>query len=271
MANTVINSATYSTASYLKKIYNRREIIITLAARDIKVRYAQTVLGLLWAIIQPLTGVAVFSFFFSYLVNMDTGDIPYSLFAMTGIISWNYFSYIVSNGGTALITSQILIKRVSFPKINILLSKVLVGMVEVAVAFSILLIWMIVVGYPLKSNILLLPVVFFVNIIAGLSIAMWLSALTVRFRDLQHVIPFLLTFGIWFTPVFYPTTLIPDKISFIVYLNPMAGIIESLRYCMLGTAFPGKNHLISMCMLAILFVSSFIYFKNTEKKIADFM
>jgi lipopolysaccharide transport system permease protein len=271
MKTTRIGSETFPISAYLGKVYANRGLISTLAARDIKIRYAQTSLGLLWAIVQPLTGVAIFSFFFSYLVNIDTGNIPYPLIAMTGIVSWNFFSFIVNAAGTSLISSQTLIKKVSFPKISLLLSKVLIGMVELAVSLTILIIWMVVIQYPFSTTILLLPLILLLNTLAGLAIALWLSALTVRVRDLQHLIPFLITFGIWLTPVFYPSTLIPAKFSFIVYLNPMAAIIEWLRYSILGTGMPDARYIAGLLILLALFVSGLYYFKNTEKSIPDYI
>lgn len=268
---TVITARTQSLSEYLKRIFQFRYLIYTLIVRDLKIRFAQTALGWLWAILQPLAGVAVFSFFFTYIVQMDTGDVPYPLVALSGMVAWNYFSYVVNQGSTALVSSQALIKKISFPKIALVVAKSVAGLSDMLLALLILLIWAWIAGKTPEPRLLLLPVIVLFNWTTGLALAIWLSALTVRFRDLQHLIPYLIIFGIWVTPVFYPSTIVPGQFHFLIYLNPMAGVIEMLRYSMLGTALPDPGYLIGLGLVLVLFLSGIAYFKKVETLIPDYI
>ena len=258
-------------SGYIQRLWQYRKLIWTLAIRDIKIRYAQTVLGLIWAALQPLTGVAIFTFFFSYLIQIDTGEIPYPLIAITGLTIWNYFSFIINNGGTALITSQELIKKLNFPKMAIVLSKGIVGLADLGVTIVILLLMILFTAQGISLKIFILPLAICLTAIAGLSLAMWLAASTVRYRDLQHLVPYIVNLGMWLTPVFYPSTLLPDQLKFILYLNPIAAIIQWSRYSLLDVAVPEWQYFYSMLVLAIVFVTGFLYFKNAEKRIPDYI
>jgi lipopolysaccharide transport system permease protein len=271
MSITIITSQTPGLQTYIRRLFRYRGLLVTLIERDFKVRYAQTVLGLLWAVLQPLAGVAIFTFFFSFVIKLDTGDIPYPLIALSGMVSWNYFSFVVNQGSTSLIAAQALIKKVNFPKLHLVLAKAVVGLVEMGIALLILLLWVIFTGRPLSPALLLLPVVVLLNLMTGLSVALWLSALTVKFRDLQHLIPYVITFGIWLTPVFYPSTIIPESLEIVNYFNPMAAVIESLRFCMLGTAAPDPRYVFGIGVMVLLLVSGFLYFKKTEVVIPDYI
>jgi lipopolysaccharide transport system permease protein len=268
---TIITSQTQRFPEYLKKVFRYRYLISTLILRDLKIRYAQTALGWLWAIAQPLAGVAVFSFFFTYIIQIDTGDVPYPLVALSGMVAWNYFSFVINQGSTVLVASQSLIKKISFPKIVLVIAKSFVGLSEMLVTLLILLIWAFVVGRSLDLRMLLLPIIILCNWMTGLALAIWLSALTVRWRDLQHLIPYLITFGIWVTPVFYPSTIVPEQFSFLVYLNPMAGVIEMLRYSMLGIAVPDPRYLMGLVAALFLLLTGLWYFNKIETLINDYI
>jgi lipopolysaccharide transport system permease protein len=268
---TTINSNSISLLSYLRRVNKYRSLIWMLAVREIKIRYAQTILGLIWAAIQPLTGVAIFTFFFSFLAQMDTGEIPYPLVAITGLTCWNYFSFIMNAGGMSLITTQELIKKLSFPKIALVISKVLIGLADLIVTIIILLLMVIIMGQPITLKILLLPLAILISSFCGLSIALWFSASTIRFRDLQHLVPYIANVGMWFTPVLYPTSIFPEKIAFLLYFNPMALAIELARYSLLDVPYPDIRYMYSLLLLLILFTLGIVYFKNTEKSIPDYI
>ncbi len=253
----------------LKKLLTYRALIYIFAIRDIKVQYAQTFLGVLWSLIQPLTALFIFTFFFSYIVKVDTGGIPYSLFAFSGMISWYFFSSLMAQTGTSLMQSQYLIRKIYFPKLILPISKSLSCFVEFGISLLLLLVMMLVWGYVPTLSILWFPVVILLNIITGLSVGLWLSALTVRYRDFYHIIPYLINFGIWLTPVFYPATLIPQKIHFLIYLNPMAGIVSAYRWCLLGGSMPSGYYLISLGIVLFIFITGLFYFKKIEDQIAD--
>lgn len=256
---------------YTHRLWTYRRFVGVLARRDIKAKYAQTILGVLWIIIQPLTGLAIFTLFFQELIPLDTGTIPYPLFAFTGIVAWYYFAYIVMAAGNALTENQDLIKKVYFPKLILPLTKVLVGFIDFAITFSLLLVGLLLWGFELRWAILGVPFFLLLNILSGLAIATWLSALTLRYRDFQHIIPFLVNFGIWLTPVFYPGTIIPAEYSWALYINPIAFVIAGFRWALLGDVLPSVYYLASLIPVLFLFFTGLLYFIRSERKIVDFL
>ena len=268
---TVIEAGNAGVWEYFRELWTFRRLILALASRDIKIKYAQTALGLIWSIFQPLTWLLIFSFFFARIISVDTGGIPYPLFAFCGMISWYFFSYLVQGSGTALITEQELIQKIAFPRMSLLISKAIPGFIELLISLGILLIIMIVLSWIPGPQIILLPVFLILNALVGLSISFWLSALTIKNRDLLHVIPFLVNLGIWLTPVFYPATLIPEQYSFLIYLNPMAGVIAGFRWTLIGDVIPSVYYLAGIIPVFILFISGCKYFIHTENQIADYI
>jgi lipopolysaccharide transport system permease protein len=271
MSQVVFTSRGDNLIKYLEKTCQFRHLIFSLARRDLKVQYAQTFLGFLWSVIQPLTSLLVWTFFFDKLIQVDTGHIPYPLFAFSGMIAWYYFTNIFSNAGTSLVNSQDLIRKIYFPRIVLPLSKVLVGFVEFIISITLLFIIMIVMGTSPSWKIVYMPFFILFNIITGLAFGLWLSALTIRYRDFQHIIPFLIYLGIWLTPVFYPTTLIPNEYSFLVYINPIAAVIAGYRWSLLGGDSMSPYYLISFVLVALILVSGFAYFRKNESIIADYI
>lgn len=260
-----------TTTRYLLKVYQFRSLIFTLARKDLKVQYAQTLLGLLWSVIQPLTSLLVWTFFFDKLIKVDTGSIPYPLFAFSGMMGWYFFTNIFSHAGTSLVNSQDLIRKIYFPRIVLPVSKVLVGLVEFSISLVLLFIIMIVMGKSPSWQIVFLPFFIFLNIVTGLAFGLWLSALTIRYRDFQHIIPFFIYLGIWLTPVFYPKSLIPSEYSFFIYMNPVAAVIAGYRWALFGGEIFSHYYLISFALMLIVLVAGFIYFRKNESIIADYV
>jgi len=244
---------------------------VAIAKRDLKVRYSQAFLGVLWAVIQPLTGLVIFTIFFDRLVKIQTPGMPYPLFAFSGMVSWFFFTHIVTNAGASLVESQALIRKVYFPRILLLFAKTIVGLVEFGISMILLILLMLVMGFPPRWSIILLPLFVLLNIAVGLSIAIWLGALTIRYRDFHHIIPYLVNFSIWLTPVFYPVTLIPPKLEWLVYLNPMAATIAGFRWALTGGPLPDKNYLLSLVPIVALLISGFAYFRRVEDEISDYV
>lgn len=256
--------------SYFKKVWQYRSFIFVLAKRDLKIKYAQTSLGLIWTILQPITGLAIFYLFFHLLVALpQVPDIGYAIFAFSGMTAWGFFSYIMYQSSTALINGQDIAQRIYFPKIILPISKVLVVAVDLSIAMVMLMGLMIVKGVYPNWQISLLPVFVMLNALVGLSVAIWLSALTVRYRDLQHIVPYIVNFGVWLTPVFFPATLIPKKFSWFLYLNPMAGIVEGYRWCLWQYEEFRPEYLIGIALALIILLFGMIYFKRTEDEILD--
>lgn len=253
---------------YLRSVWNARQLIFSFAIRDLKVQYAQTYLGVLWSVIQPLTALVIFVFFFQKAIHLQM-NVPYAAFAFSGIMGWFYFTALVGQAGTSLMHNQQIIRKIQFPRLVLPLSKTVVALVEFFISLLILLGVLFFSGCPLTTRILLLPIVVVANIIAGLSVGVWLSALTIRFRDLHHIIPFLIGFGIWLTPVFYPTTIVPDSYNWIYYLHPIANVIALYRWIFLGTDINVLQIAVSLTLALGMFFSGLIFFIKNEKFIAD--
>lgn len=267
----VITSEPDSLAEYLKKVYEHRKMIITIARRDLKVKYAQTALGVFWAVLQPITGMVIFSLFFTNIFNLEDFGIyvPYYLFAFAGLSAWLYFTYIVQGAGTSLLSEENLVKKVYFPRIVLPLAKTLVGFVDFGITILLLIAMAAVTGNLYPANLIALPLVILVVTFIGFSLAIWLSALTIRYRDFHHLIPYIVNFGIWLTPVFYPATIIPQKIYYLIYFNPMAGAVDFFRWSVMGTPLPSAYFLVSFAVVFLLLVSGLIYFRRVEDLIAD--
>ncbi len=253
----------------LKELFNYGDLFIILAYRDLRVRYSQTFLGLFWAFLQPAATLLIFILIFNKAVKVETGDVPYPLFALTGMSAWAYFSFVLSQSGQSIIGAQDMVKKIYFPRLVIPLSKAVVAFVDLMITIIFVVVLMLIYQYPISLELIWLPVFFIINIIAALSVGIWLSALTIRYRDFIHVIPFLVQFGLYITPVGYPASAIPDKYQFIYHINPMAGVVEGFRYAILGVGEINTFSYLSYLIVALLFVSGLIYFKKVEKVMAD--
>ena len=264
---TVITANEPTLSEYFQQVWNHRGLIITLAKRDLKVKYAQTALGIVWTILQPLVAMLVFTLFFSLLLEVEAGY-PYVLFVLSGVVCWNLLNYIFSHGSTSLMNNQELIRKVSFPKLVLPISKVLVALVEFAISSVPLLLLMIWYQTGLHLGLLLFPFVILLVVAFSLGVSLILAASTLRYRDLHHIIPFLINFGIWFTPVFYPVSLIPEKYAGFLYLNPMACFIGMFRWCLFGDELPVVA-LVGILTAVIFLVIGLAYFRSVENRITE--
>lgn len=254
----------------LKELLRYKDLFLLLAYRDYRVRYAQTMLGLLWAILQPIVTVGIFTFVFGYLMKIKApNNIPYPVFALSGMVAWTYFSFVMTQAGNSVIGAQSMVQKIYFPRLVIPLSKALVGLVDFLSAFILLIILMVVYKVVPTMNMVWLPVFILAIIISSLGVGIWLSALTIRYRDFQHMVPFMVQIGLYITPVAYSSTFISGRFEFLYYINPMAGIIEGFRWCILGQDFPGNYIFISLGISLILLISGLFYFKRIESVMAD--
>ena len=234
-------------------------------------QYIQTRFSFFWVVLKPLMVLALFTFIFDRLMHIPDLIYPYTLFAFSGLIIWNNFSYMVNNAGNVIIANQQLVKKIYFPRIILVFSKILVGLVEVFVSLMLLLLLIAFLHYPLHWQILFLPVFIFIGLISGTAIAVWLNALTIRYRDLNHFVPTLVGFMIWLTPVFYPVYLIPKNYSFVLYFNPIAGVIQGCRWAILGDAFPSLFFLPSIIFSIFFLLSGIVIFIIAEADLADYI
>lgn len=273
MARIVVDANKGSFSLNLKELFSYRDLFYILAYRDLRVRYAQTFLGLAWAVLQPVATLVIFTLVFGRFVNVETGGIPYPVFALCGMVAWTYFSFVMNQSGTSIIGSQDMIKKIYFPRLIIPLSKAVVGFVDFFIALALLFMLLIFYHVPVSGNILMLPVFILLTILSSLAMGIWLSALSIRFRDFQHVTPFLVQVGLYATPIAYPGETVvgtlPPWATVLFYLNPLAGIVEGFRWSILGQGSLNNVSFISFVMVIILFVSGLYYFKRVERVMAD--
>ena len=266
---TIIESGRRSVFIDLKELKQYRDLFWALSYRDFRVRYAQTFLGFIWAFIQPMATLLIFTFIFGKTIKVETDHIPYPVFALAGMIAWSYFSFVMSQASNSIINAQDMIKKIYFPRIIIPLSKAVTGSIDFGITFFIYIVLMFYFrSYP-TWNVIWLPIFILITVVASLGTGIWLSALTIRYRDFQHVVPFLVQIGLYATPIAYPAHLVPEKFLFFFYLNPMAGVVEGFRWCLVGGDMPGRYMYVSFGIVTLLFFSSLLYFKRMERIMAD--
>jgi lipopolysaccharide transport system permease protein len=263
--------ANTATKLNLKELFVYRDLFVILAYRDFKVRYTQTVLGFLWALIQPAITLLIFTVIFGRVIKVSTGNTPYTIYVLSGLVCWTYISFVITQSGSSIINSQQMIKKIYFPRLIIPLSKSLVGLVDFLITFLFLILIMIYYQIMPSKNIIWLPIVFVFTLTTSVGIGIWLSSLTLRYRDIQHMIPFIIQIGLYATPIAYPISMIPEALKSIYYLNPAVGLIESFRWCLIGDTLITYNTFISYGVGCILFLSSFFYFKKVERTMVDIL
>lgn len=254
----------------LKELWEYRELLYFLLWRDVKVRYKQTVLGIGWVVLQPLLTTLVFTIVFGNLAKMPSDGLPYAVFAMAGLVPWNFFSGAFSRGGTSLVGSANLISKVYFPRLVIPIAGVLGGLVDLAIVLGVLFGLMLFYGIMPTFAVVTLPLFLLLAVITALGISLWLSALNVQYRDVGYLIPFLSQFWMYATPIVYPVSLIPGKWRVLYALNPMVGVVEGFRWALFGTGQPpGAMLIVSTTMVVLLLVSGAFFFRRMEKTFAD--
>ncbi len=257
-------------APKLGELWHYRELLYFLAWRDIKVRYKQTILGAGWAVVQPLATMAIFTLIFGRLAKMPSDGLPYSVFAFTALLPWNYFSQALTRSSTSLVGNSGLISKVYFPRLIVPLSAVIAPLVDFAVAFLALVCLMIWFSIAPTWHWLLLPLFLSFAAMSALAVGLWLAALNVRYRDVGHTIPFLIQFWMFASPVAYPVSLVPERWQLLYSLNPMAGVIEGFRWCLLGNGTLDLKVLaVSAITVATLGWGGVLFFKHMEKTFAD--
>jgi lipopolysaccharide transport system permease protein len=259
-----------SNRHYWADLWRYRELLGFLAWRDIKVRYKQTVLGVLWALIQPAVTLAVFTFIFGKLAGMPAGGVPYPLLVLCGLLPWQLFSAAFSNASGSLVANTHLISKVYFPRLIVPLSSIAVALIDFVVVLvllaSLCLWWRFVPDW----RALLLPLFIVLTLLTAVGTGLWLTALTVKYRDFRFVVPFLLQVGLFLSPVGFSSTNLPNW-RFIYSLNPMVGAIDGFRWCLLHgePALDPVNLAVSVAMTALLLASGLWYFRRTERTFAD--
>lgn len=256
---------------YISKILSFKGLISAFAERDLKVKYASTFLGLGWTILQPLAGLIIFTFFFGFILGWKANDLPYPLYVLSGLLGWNFFSYIVFQGSSSIHDSGEIIKKIYYPKFIMPLSKVLIAFVEVFISF--LLLMPLMVWYNVYPNwhLLFLPVAFLFNTICALTLVVWVSSFAYKKRDLLHIIPFLMYFGIWLTPVFFTFETLPEQFQFLWFLNPMSGVVELWRFSLFADWSFSLKYLPSMLIMIPFFLIGLKFYIRKEFFFSDYV
>jgi len=254
----------------LGELWDYRELLYFIVWRDIKVRYKQTVLGVAWAVIQPFFTMLVFSLFFGRLAKVPSDGIPYPIFSYAALVPWNFFANGLSQSSDSLVGNANLLKKVYFPRLAIPIGAVLSGVIDFAIAFAVLLAMMLYYHTLPTAHALWLPGFVLLALVTSLGVGLWLSALNVQYRDVRYVVPFIVQFWMFATPIAYPSSLLEQPWRTIYGLNPMAGVIEGFRWALLGTkTSPGPMLAVSAAAALLLLVGGALYFRRMEKTFAD--
>lgn len=255
----------------LRELWLYRELAFIFAWRDIKVRYKQTALGIIWAILQPVLTVAIFSFFFGRLAKIPSDGIPYPIFAFVGIVFWNYFSISLTGASNTIIENENIIKKVYFPRLILPISSTLTPLIDLGISLVVLMVFMLYYHMlPMLTGILMLPVLFVISFLASSGLGLFLASINLKYRDVRYALPFFIQLLMYVTPVIYPTSLIGEKYRWIIALNPMTGVIETARSSFLGvTPIDFQLLFISIGISITLFLFGVFNFKKTERFFAD--
>jgi lipopolysaccharide transport system permease protein len=267
---TVIEPAKGFVAVDFRELLRYSELFYFLAKRDIKVRYKQTVLGGLWAVLQPALAMIVFSLFFGRLAHMPSDNVPYPIFVYAGLLAWTYFANALAASGESMVTSSNLITKVYFPRLIVPAAAALAGLLDFFIASLLLGAMMLWYGIYPGAAVLLFPVLVGLTFFCAIGAGLWLAALNVEYRDIRYVIPFLIQLWLFASPVIYPSSIVPERYQWLIAINPMAGVIKAFRACLLDAQPVDWAALgISTAVIALLLVSGLYYFRRMEKTFAD--
>lgn len=254
----------------LDELWAYRELIYFFVWRDLKVRYKQTVMGVSWAVIQPLFTMVIFSLFFGRLAGVPSDGVPYPVFSYAALVPWTFFANALTQASNSLVLNANMVKKVYFPRLTMPIATVFAGVVDFALAFIVLLGMMLFFGILPTVNVIWLPFFLALALATSLGVGLWLSAMNVQFRDVRYIVPFLTQAWLFATPVAYPSSLIPEPWRALYGINPMAGVVEGFRWALLGTdTAPGPMVIVSTVVALALLVSGAFYFRRMEKTFAD--
>ena len=252
------------------ELYRARELLSFLTLRDIKIRYKQTVLGVAWAILQPLLTTLIFTVFFGWFAGMPSDEVPYPIWVFAGLVPWTFFANGVAQAAQSLVSQQQLLTKIYLPRLFIPTAAIGAFLVDLAVSLGIYAVLLVIYRVVPSPGILLLPILVILTLAATLGLGYLLGALTVAYRDFRYVVPFLITMMMYLSPVIFPVSLVPSyRFQVILALNPMFGIIEAYRSSILGTPWNLTTFAISSASSLLLFVFGLFYFRKTERRFAD--
>jgi lipopolysaccharide transport system permease protein len=256
---------------YWKDIWRYRELFYFLSWRDILVRYKQTVIGIAWSLIRPILTMVVFTIVFGKLAKLPSEGVPYPILVYTALLPWQFFSNSLSESSNSLITNSNLLSKIYFPRLILPTSSVIVGIVDFLISFVILIGLMAWFHFVPQWRILALPFFLALALVTSLGFGLWLAALNVKYRDFRYIVPFIVQFGLYISPVGFSSTIVPEKWRLLYSINPMVGVIDGFRWAILGQSiklyWPG--FILSIVLTTVIFLSGLRYFRNTERVFAD--
>jgi lipopolysaccharide transport system permease protein len=252
-----------------RELWAYRELLWVLTTRDIKVRYKQTVLGAAWAVIRPFTTMVIFSVVFGQLAAMPSDGYPYPVFVYAALLPWTFFSNAIATSAQSLVGASHLVSKVYFPRLIIPLASAGAGLVDLLISTGILLLMMQWYGVAWSPNLLAAPFLLMAVVFAALGVGTLLSALTVAYRDFTHITPFLVQIWMYITPVVFPVSLVPPRWQWLLYLNPMTGLVEGFRAAFLGKPFDVVGLTVSFLAALLVFAAGVTYFERVERRFAD--
>jgi len=252
-----------------REMWDFRELLFFLVWRDVKVRYKQTVLGAAWAVLQPLFSMLIFTVIFGKFAQIPSENLPYAVFCYAGLLPWTFFANALTHGGQSLVNQQHLLTKVYLPRLFVPSASVLGGLVDFAISFGVYA--AILAGFRIVPSwqVVFVPLLVVLTIMASLGFAFILAALTVAYRDFRYVVPFMVQAMMYLSPVVYPVSIVPQKYHWVLALNPMAGIIDGYRSAVLGRPWNGTTLGVSAASACVLFLFGLFYFRKTERRFAD--
>jgi lipopolysaccharide transport system permease protein len=254
----------------LREVWNYRELLYFFVWRDVKIRYKQTAIGVLWVVLQPVLNMLVFTLFFGRLAKLPSDGLPYPVFYFAALVPWTYFAYALQMTTNVVVDNQHLITKVYFPRLILPISTALSGLVDFAIGFVVLAIFTVAYGIRPTLAALWLPVLLLLAVLTALGVGLWMSALNALYRDVRYVVPFVISFWMFASPVAYASSLVPAKWRWLYGLNPMAGVIDGFRWAITGRGHaPGLLVLASSFAVALVLLGGLFFFQHMEGTVAD--
>ena len=269
--NVIIIEAGRTERHYWRDLWRYRELFFFLAWRDILVRYKQTIIGILWALGRPLITMLVFTLVFSKLAKLPSEGVPYPILIFAALLPWQFFSGAFSGAGESLVSNASMISKVYFPRMVVPASAVIVSFVDFLISGMILVGLMIWYGFAPNLHMLALPLFIIVVFAAAMGAGLWIAALNVKYRDFRIIVPFVVQFGLYISPVGFSSTIVPEQWRLLYSLNPMVGVIDGFRWAILGgnTQLYWPGFLLSLFLVLVILITGIVYFRKTEKTFAD--
>lgn len=254
----------------LAELWSYRELLILLAWRDATIRYKQSVIGIGWAVIQPLLMMLIFSAVFGSFAKLPSDGVPYPVFALSALLPWNYFARSLGDSSNSLVGGSALLTKIYFPRLILPVSKVFSGLIDFAIAFALLLAVMLWYGILPSLRIVTLPLFMIIAMLSAFGVGLWLTALNVKYRDVGFVVPFLIQAWLYASPVAYSSSIVPVRWRWLYGLNPMTAVVEGFRWALLGKRAPDPQSMFSsLAIVVVLLITGLWYFKKMERTFAD--